>query len=77
MKLAVSAVAVITIALLPCRVFAQQPIKTTPEPMSSRRREIRSEEAHDLLKAFLKVPGDDILQQNDFHYPDGTRYPAF
>lgn len=67
------------IALLPCCVFAQQPIKTTAEPTtrSKGRREISSEEAHDLLKAFLKLPDVAILHEDDFRYPDGDRYPAF
>lgn len=66
------------IGLLARSVFAQQPIQSGPKLTTSKtRRAISAEEAHDLLRAFLNLPGGDILQQNDFHYPDGSRYPAF
>ncbi|HEX3748280.1 MAG TPA: hypothetical protein VHW09_30335 [Bryobacteraceae bacterium] len=78
MKLAVKVVIAVIVALLPGCVFAQQPIKTTSELITSRgRQEISLEEARDLLKAFLKLPGGDLLQEDDPHYPDGTHYPAF
>lgn len=78
MKLLLRAVVAIMIALLPSCVLAQEPIKTAAEPSTTnnRRREITSEEAHGLLKAFLKRGGGEI-QENDFQYPDGTRFPAF